>query len=127
MKKLGFYREFRNQNFPCLKDSLSFKERDVKLNEDILKYLNNGVWLNSLRTTFKCPISNEYIGTPFIYTDGEWFWTTEFIFYVTKYKNDIPSPFFEKMKSKNFDVPSEKELGEELLYSLEEEISIYYG
>ncbi|MEO1628471.1 MAG: hypothetical protein AAFV25_25210, partial [Bacteroidota bacterium] len=57
-----------------------------------------------------------------VYTDGEWFWTTEYIFYVNRYQIDIPDDFLLKMKSSSFKVPTESELGEEALANLQEEI-----
>ena len=125
-KRLGFYKEFRGEKFPSLKEVVALDEREEELDSKILDYLKNGILLMSLRTWFTCPVFDEKMSGPSVYIDGEWFWTTEYIFYIQKFQVEIPEAFISKMTHLKFTVPTGEELGgKEILMSLEKEIIQY--
>lgn len=72
--------------------------------ENILKYLSEGVLLAiSPTVTFDVlSDSNFIIGASEIYTDGEWYWYSDLIYYVGKYYVSLPILFLEEMKNKNW-------------------------
>ena len=66
MKVLGFWKGFRNENFPSIFDE-NLKKRTSRVDDKIMNYLKNGIWLTKLRTKFICPITEEIIDTT-VYT-----------------------------------------------------------
>lgn len=127
MNKLGFWKEFyfRGDNLPSIHKNGSLKKRNDVIDQDVINYLKSGVWLYKVRSIFECIITGEYVGTPYVYTDGEWFWTTEYIYYLENYDIFIPEEFLKKIVSNNYQPLSEEELGKELIASLEKEIKGY--
>lgn len=122
MKLLGFWKEYRGDKLPPLEVE-TLQKRELPICSNIKKYLENGIWLNKLRTQFDCIITGETIGTPYIYTDGEWFWTTEYIYYIENYEINLPPEFLLTMTKHKYSVLTENELGEDLISSLEKKIS----
>ncbi len=118
MKTLGFWKGFRNKSFPSIFDE-NLTKRTTRVDDRIMNYLKNGIWLTKLRTIFFCPITEATIDTT-VYTDGEWLWSSEYIFYLGKYDIEIPEAFIKYLVKKNFKIPTEKELEEELLDTLED-------
>ncbi len=118
MKILGFWKEYRGPKLPFLLKTETTLLRSKPIDSKVIKYLEAGIWLYKLRTKFDCIISGEKIGTPYVYTDGEWLWTTEYIYYLNKYEINIPEEFIEKMIKTKFVVPTEQELGSDLISEL---------
>ena len=119
MKILGFWKGFRREDMPSIFDE-NLIERTSKVDKRIINYLKKGIWLTRLRTTYDCPITGETIGTPTAYTDGEWIWTTEYIFYLEKYDILVSNEFYKHLLKKDFKTPDESTLSEELLDNLED-------
>lgn len=124
MKPIGFWKEFRTSTAPSLFQNGSLKKRTKIPNEKVLKYLKNGVWLDKLRTWFNCPIDGTLIRTPTTYTDGEWVWTTEFIYYYEHYDIDISLDFVNYMENSNYRLPMREQLGESLINDMAQKIAV---
>lgn len=124
MKILGFWKGFRREDMPSIFDE-NLIQRTSKVDERIINYLKKGIWLTRLRTIISCPITDEGIGSPATYTDGEWIWTTEYIFYLEKYDLLISKDFYRHLLKKDFIIPDENTLSEELLINLMDSATEY--
>jgi hypothetical protein len=102
----GFWREFYSKNhdrasiFDDVKNVSVLKEKDK-----ILSFLKEGLLVAASRQIVYCPIYKTVIGTQEVFTDGEWFWTIEAIYYVEKHDIAIPSAFIQHMKNHEFICP----------------------
>jgi hypothetical protein len=45
------------------------------------------------------------IGPPHVFTDGEWAWTADEIYYLEKYHIEVPDEFVQHMKANNWKCP----------------------
>lgn len=123
MNKLGFWKEFhfRGDNLPSIFEKGNLEKREEKIKPNVLKYLKSGIWLVKTRSVFNCVITEERIGYPCIYTDGEWFWTSEYIYYYENYNLEMPEEFIKTMESNCFKI--KEEIGKEKINTLTEYIS----
>ena len=48
---------------------------------------------------------NEIVGPPHVYSDGEWVWTADVMFYVEKYHIEIPIDFLKRMELHGWHCP----------------------
>ena len=74
----------------------------------------------------KTGINKITLGNP-RYKDEEWFWTTEYIFYLEHYQIEIPDAFIMKMVDAQFKAPDRSEFDIEVLRDLEQQISALEG
>ncbi|EET8529786.1 hypothetical protein ACW2B0_005158 [Escherichia coli] len=77
---------------------------DKKHIDDVLRYLRGGrIFSISPGLAFDI-FSNAKIpiGTLEIYTDGEWCWYSDLIYYIEKYHISLPLEFMNKMESKKW-------------------------
>ncbi|MEZ4886494.1 MAG: hypothetical protein R3E32_17285 [Chitinophagales bacterium] len=130
MNALGFWKEFyfRGDNLPSIFENgvLTKKgEQDEKIHPKIIAYLKSGIWLFKARSLFICLLTEEVIGTPYTYTDGKWYWTTEYIYYLENYNLSIPTDFLEWIELNNYEIPKEEDFEKERIESLKEEIEDY--
>ena len=49
--------------------------------------------------------ADDVIGSPHIFTDGEWFWTADVIHYIENYHIQVPDDLLAKMKKKDWKCP----------------------
>jgi hypothetical protein len=112
-KILGVWEEYR-LNGKSIKNEINLKQdnNETKADSRIVNYLNNGIPFERMRTQVRCIFNDEIIGVPETYCDGEWIWTTEFIFYVKNYNLKLPTPFYNKIKERNFETMKDEEIDE---------------
>lgn len=126
MQLIGFWKEFRTRRggtvYPSLFQNNSLKKREEKVDNEIIKYLKDGIWLNKARMIYKCPLEEKYTVTPIIYTDGEWLWTSELIYYYENYHVNISEEFLAYLEQRNYCNSTEEEIGEEKLDRIEYDI-----
>ena len=127
MNKLGFWSDFhfRGDILPSLFENGSLTKRSKVIDSRVIDYLKSGIWLYKARTLFSCIITEEFVGTPHIYTDGKWFWTSEYIYYLENYNLELPIDFFEWMENNNYQVPKIEDFDDKEIESLQEEIRHY--
>lgn len=123
MKKIiGIWEEFRNEGFSLKKEFTTIPPQKTKTktkyNSKLIQYLKKGITLSRARTSSYCIFTGEYIWYPQDYTDGTWIWTSEFIYYVENYGLNVPNYFLNSIIEKNYIIPTEEELGDELLDNL---------
>ncbi len=115
-KQLGFWKEYS-----LGEDSLldNFKiippKKHPPIAPNIVSYLKEGHHVIAARGMCHCIFTNDFIGFVEIYTDGEFFWTTEFIYYVEHYALKLPQEFRKVMFKNNYKVKSEVEIGKDKL------------
>ena len=118
-KLLGFWIEYREGFGSIYLKEESFNDSSNYNVEKIKNYLSNGIPLGGLRTMGQDLNDGEEIGPLITYTDGSWFWTTEYMFYLQKYNLKIVPQFLTHLEQRDFvpphsaDFPPEKtrELG----------------
>lgn len=120
-KYLGFWKEYsRNEKHPSIYE---LKNEDVSTgyNEQVVEYLNKGIVIFGAAYTEISKISGEEIApSKKIYTDGEWFWTTEFIYYYKRYNFLLPREFLNKIIERSYLPLTRTALGENYVSELEE-------
>ncbi len=124
MKLLGFWKELRSVNGPSLFDEVKLK-RTTPVNKIFLDYLKNGIYLNKVRASFSCPLTGVRIGHINTYTDGEWVWTSEFIYYYEHYEINLPEELERKITKIEGAILTEEDIDEHVLTQLEHEIANY--
>lgn len=109
MKILGCWLEA--DFWPCeseelVKNKLLEPNTVVVPSERVINYLASGVELYCARTMLFCPITGEQIiGAPAILSDGTFFWTASYGFYITKGMVLIDDDFLAHITSNNFEIP----------------------
>jgi len=101
-RKIGFWKEYTKHSTDnsIFKETLNKKNSDKK---DILKYLNSGVKILSVREVHRCVFSGKIFGALVnIYTDGVWIWTEGLIYYLENYDILLPSLFLEHLTANSF-------------------------
>jgi len=122
MKLLGFWKELRSVNGPSLFDEVKHK-REKPISEVNLNYLKNGVFLNKIRASFYCPITGDTLGHINTYTDREWVWTSEFIYYYEHYEINLPEEPDRKITKNEGAILTEEDIDEHVLTQSENEIA----
>jgi hypothetical protein len=122
MQFQGFWREFNsNKELPSIFEDVQ-SSYDYSEKEKVISYLNNGKFILGTRHFVFCPITQEKIGSPEVYTDGNWAWTSMLIYYVKKYSIKINEDFLKAMEMQNFLCPQPSMLKEEeraLVYEID--------
>lgn len=109
MKILGCWLEA--DCWPCepeelVKNKLFVPNTFVIPSERVINYLASGVNLYGARTMLFCQITSEQIiGAPAILSDGTFFWTASYSFYITKGMVLIDDDFLAHITSNNFEIP----------------------
>lgn len=87
-----------------------------KIDVNILSYLKKGNIVVTTRTFgWKCITGEFIIGSPSIYTDGQFVWSTEYIYYVEKGKIQVPKFFLKKIKNNKYVIPNIKDISKKKL------------
>ena len=113
MKLLGFWNEYRDRfgNKSLVEEN--FNDNPYQNIDRILDYLSKGFPLGGLRTMGEDLKDGEHIGPLISYTDGEWFWTTEYMFYIKKYHLKIDPEFLVYLNKLDFTPSSRIEFSRE--------------
>lgn len=116
-KKIGFWREYGWES-ESLKHSFLFPDRKLIPSAEVIDYLQSGIRLVTKRMMVNCIITEQIIGGPCCLTDGEWFWTIEYIFYLKKGMVKLPNELLTQIKDNNYQIPSKEHIGFSLLKDL---------
>jgi len=123
---LGFWLEYRKNTSEKSLGDEAFGQDYGSLKEKIIQYLQGGINLLSLRTIFYDIKDKDEMGVPVIYTDGEWLWTTEYIYYIDKYDLKIDQAFLKYLLNRSFKLPTKEDIGMDRIIELEDSISGTY-
>jgi hypothetical protein len=117
MKKLklaGFFRELPHglESGPSLRESVASTAHGLELK--ILEYLRNGKLVIATPGLVGDVLSNPGVPVvaPHIFTDGEWAWPGDLIYYVSKYHVRVPAEFLKHMEANGWHVPDDIDLAE---------------
>lgn len=92
MVYIGYQELEPGENFPKMKDSLEAKEYPNK--EKIKKFLRNGTVEFAQHSMAKDVFSGERIPDEvLVLSDGDFFWSSELVWYVDKYNLRLPKKF----------------------------------
>lgn len=84
------------RGYPSLYDSMS--EEPIPDKEKVLAYLNSGFELKNETVSLRHDVFTGLpIGLRAYYTDGEWEWTNELIYYFSKYNIQLPAEFIRRV------------------------------
>ncbi len=115
-KILGFWKEYGWHNFSKKIEEENFFDRFYYNTEKrALEYLRSGISLIAIRRYVECIFTGEPIGSPTAYTDGEFVWTQEYIYYIQNGYLELPKNFRNHMETNHYKVPSREEVGEILI------------
>ena len=112
IKIIGFWQESGWKGSLKNIDSVDFSPKNTyEVQEKVLNYLSAGVFIFGLRTNSICIFSNEDIGSPTVYTDGEFAWTNEYIHYLKNGYISINKDLLIQIKKNNYICPSRDDIG----------------
>jgi hypothetical protein len=109
IKCIGFWKEFRTQGLHSVYEIIDLERLLIKNTTDIaiINHIDSGTNLDDgFRSIMYCPITGEKIGSSFIATDGEWMWTSEYIYYLKEGLIDIHIDFLKHIEINNFECQS---------------------
>jgi hypothetical protein len=103
-KQFGFYSKMAKPE--AMADLESLRHTVPQEFEDrILSYLQRGKQIVAVAGLASDVFSGDIIGPPNIFSDGEWTWTSEAIYYVKRYHVRVPDEFIRQMQSNNWEPP----------------------
>lgn len=113
LQKVGFFESMPKVEAVAALNAL--RAAAARPNEaDILRYLRGGTQafvILGLSSDLLSP-KREVIGPPNIFTDGEWVWPADLLYYIEKYHIDVPEAFVRRMEERGWHCPPVKELHE---------------
>ena len=120
----GLWQEYgwRKQGVPFNAKMLSPKGT-FTVDKDIISYLLAGNLVMGFRTTVSCLIYGDQIGSPSIFTDGQVFWTNEYLHYIEQGMLEVDDEILNSIKTHNFKCPTSVELGQDRLIEYAQWIS----
>ncbi len=115
-RKLGFWKEYGWRNLSQGLEEKNFSSRYHYIpDKKEIEYLYSGIPLVGIRRNVECILTGEPIGSPTAFTDGEFFWTREYLFYIENGYLALPSDFKIHMELRSYQIPSREEIGEDIL------------
>lgn len=81
---------------------------------DILSYLRGGTQafaVPGLASDLLSP-NRQVIGAPSVFTDGEWLWPTDLLYYIEHYHIEVPNTFVRRMEEQGWQCPTVANLQE---------------
>jgi hypothetical protein len=106
LKSFGFFQEMPDAE--AIEFLRGHKADEPRPNEEkILRYLRNGRELMAMTGLGRDLLSDsqQIIGPLMVFTDGEWAWTSDLIYYVHKYHIDVDADFIRRMEEKGWRTP----------------------
>lgn len=103
-KEFGFYGKMAKAEVIAELESLR-NSTPQEFEDRILNYLQRGKQIVAVAGLASDALSGDIIGPPNIFSDGEWTWTSEAIYYVKRYHVRVPEEFVRQMQSNNWEPP----------------------
>ena len=106
LKRFGFFEESSPRE--ALRDLRELQLMGPLEEEDlVLRYLAGGTMLFEANCNAydRFGDGTALIGSPDIYSDGEWCWSGDVVYYITKYHIAVESQFFDWMQRHNWNCP----------------------
>ncbi len=93
MTIIGQIRELNGNGFPSLKDLIGAENKEK---QRIVSYLRNGKVISAAPGIMKDILTGERTGREMlVYSDGQYAWKSDLIYYVEKYDMRLPSEFID--------------------------------
>ncbi|MBM79913.1 MAG: hypothetical protein CMJ78_04885 [Planctomycetaceae bacterium] len=107
LKRFGFFDE-QPESHVVAELIASIRASPSEDEDKILNYLREGKQLLAIPGVVVDLLSETegIIGPPHVFTDGEWAWTSDVLYYIERYHISIPSEFLARMKSLLFQCPT---------------------
>ena len=113
LKRFGFFSSMnKDEAVDLLKTVSSTSPREHE--SDVLNYLRGGTQVFMVPGLAVDLLNPEHvvIGPPNVFTDGEWTWSNELLFYIEHYHIEIPTAFLQKMSYEKWVCPAPHDLQE---------------
>lgn len=106
LKKFGFFDEHTPDSAIKLLHTLQ-SEGPAENEPKVLAYLKSGTMLLASAgiATDLLSDNHDIIGPPHIFTDGEWCWTADTVYYIESYHISIPVELMRWMRSNEWQCP----------------------
>jgi hypothetical protein len=106
LKRFGFFGDFpKDKGREML---FALRSENARPDEQgILKYLRGGRRLLAASGIVEDTLDPRkgMIGPPDVFSDGEWLWTSDVIYYLENYHIEVPAEFIERMKQHGWECP----------------------
>lgn len=106
LKRFGFFADMPKDEAARLLENLQ-SEQPRPNEQAVLTYLRGGRQLLAIPGLSRNLLNpeKEIIGPPHVFSDGEWVWTADAIFYVEKYHIGVPADFLYRMEHQRWQCP----------------------
>lgn len=91
---IGYFAEHHGNNYPPFRST----QQEVPHKKQVLEYLSSCKVIAAAPGVMKDAFTNQTIpGEMLAYSDGEYYWGSEAIYYFDKYNLELPSEFLNKV------------------------------
>lgn len=107
LNRCGFFDDMPTGEASALLRNVS-SESPRPNEEEVARYLEGGTQILAVPGAVSDLLSDpeQIIGAPHVFTDGEWAWTADVVYYVRKYHIALPDEFLERMRKCGWQCPT---------------------
>ena len=107
LKRFGFFGSMPKEKAIALLESLRANSPQSN-GQRILAYLRGGQQLLADAGVVGDLLDKKkgMIGAPHVFSDGEWLWTADAIYYVENYHIEVPAEFIQRMEKQGWHCPA---------------------